>query len=463
MTTFDDIRVGYLVIFVLPVIVYYLFKFGGRAFIIYATLSLAFTAGSIELLTGFDTNDSLKICELLIWGLAIYVLLITPQREIPYLRYLAGFVLICLISYIVNPVNFFQLALFLRKYLLFVAIFVLFHNLKLSDKENENLLKFIILLFVSQIIVNMARFPIVGQTEGYIGTMSIRGGSTTAIFALLGIAFSFSAYLYTKKLFYILLIFGFFIFSVIGGKRGHFIFMPLLLFTQYFIYLRFTNAHFWRNVFISTPIVLILTGLLIYGGFTLVPSLNPEGIIGGSFDPAYVIKYIDEYLNPGRPLAGIEYFGRGEAPRAVFELLKNNGWMSLLGGLGPGDIIISRFTIPGDVVASDELLSGMKYGIGYGVRTGALFTTMQIGFLGTLFYFLFVFKVFSSFFNRRFYSSDMPEIKQIIASGLVGYLGIFIFDFFAYSQTSFQMIPIILPVFFAYHYVREQAELKRYS
>ncbi|MDI6743473.1 MAG: hypothetical protein QMD11_12130, partial [Smithella sp.] len=203
--------------------------------------------------------------------------------------------------------------------------------------------------------------------------------------------------------------------------------------------------------------------LIIYGGLVLTPSMNPDDLIGGRFDPAFAIDYVDKYLNPGRPVAGIEYFGRGEAPMAVYNLLRNNGLLSFLFGLGPGDIIISRFTISADIISSESLLTGMKYGIGYGSRTGVLFTTIQIGFLGALFYFLFVFKVFSSFFNRRFFSSDTPEKIQIIALGLVGFLGIFIFDFFAYSQTSFQVIPIILPVCFAYHYVKGQSEFKRYS
>lgn len=458
-----DPTIGYLLIFVLPVIVYYLFKFRGRAFVIYIALSLAFTAGSIELLTGLEVYRVLQICELLLWTLTIYILLITPKRHIPNWPYLAGFIFICFLSYLINPVSFIQLLLFLRKYLLFVALFVLFYNIKLTDKDKENLLKFIILLFITQIVVNIAKLPTVGQTEPYIGTLSIRGGSLTAIFALFGIAFSFSAYLYTKKIRYLFLILGFFIFSVIGLKRGHLIFLPLLLLIQYLLYVRFTQEHFWRNALIISPIVALITGFMIYSGFSLVPTLNPEGMVGGSFDPAYVIKYIDEYLNPGRPIAGITYFGRGEAPRAVFELLKNNGWLSLLFGLGPGDIIISQYTISADIVASDELLSGMKYGIGYGVRTGVLFTTMQTGILGTILYFIFIFKVFSPFFKNYFYGNDMSIDKKVVALGLVGFLAVFIFDFFAYSQTSFQMIPVILPVCFAYHYVREQANFKRYS
>jgi hypothetical protein len=214
-----------------------------------------------------------------------------------------------------------------------------------------------------------------------------------------------------------------------------------------------------RNTLITALIALTITGLLLYSGFTLVPSLNPEGILGGSFDPAYVISYVDEYLNPGRPLAGIEYFGRGEAPRAVYELLKNNGLMTLSIGLGPGDIIMSRYTISAAVISSESLITGMKYGIGYGARTGVLFTAMQIGILGTLFYFILIFKVFFPFFKKYFYGNDIPVDKKIIALGLAGYLGIFIFDFFAYSQTSFQIIPVILPICFAYHYVREQSDL----
>ncbi len=447
-----DIRVGYLVVFVLPIIIYYLFKFRGRAFVIYAILSLAFTAGSIELLTGFEVRRILQLCELLIWSLTVYILLITPKREIPLLSYITGFVFICIVSYIINLVNFVQLLLFLRRYLLFVAIFVLFHNIQLSNMDRDNLLKFITLLFVSQVVVNIARYSITDQTEYYIGSMAILGGSTTAIFALIGISFSFSAYLWTRRIIYILLIFGFFIFSIIGIKRAHLVFLPLLLLIQYLVYLSFTQEHFVRSALITTPIVLITTGLLIYGGFTLVPNLNPEGIVGGSFDPAYVMETADKELNPGRAILGIEYFGRGEAPYAVYKLLKNKGLFAFIFGLGPGDIIMSKYTIGADIIGTESYLSGMKYGIGYGARTGVLFTTMQIGILGTLCYFIFIFKVFSPFFKKSFYVNDIPVDKKVIALGLSGFLGIFIFDFFAYSQTSFQIISIILPICFAYNY-----------
>jgi hypothetical protein len=120
---------------------------------------------------------------------------------------------------------------------------------------------------------------------------------------------------------------------------------------------------------------------------------------------------------------------------------------------------MSRYTISAAVISSESLITGMKYGIGYGARTGVLFTAMQIGILGTLFYFILIFKVFFPFFKKYFYGNDIPVDKKIIALGLAGYLGIFIFDFFAYSQTSFQIIPVILPICFAYHYVREQSDL----
>ncbi|HPD58027.1 MAG TPA: hypothetical protein PKW17_12355 [Smithellaceae bacterium] len=449
-----DQNVGYLVIIVLPIIIYYFFKFRGRAFVIYVVLSLSFTAGSIELLTGFAVHRLLQICELLIWALTFYIFLITPKRHIPNWPYLVGFVFICLVSYFINPVNFIQLLLFLRKYLLFIVLFILFYNIKLSDKDRENLLKFIILLFLTQIIVNIVKFPFIGRTEPYIGTMSILGGSTTAIFSLVGISFAFSAYLYTRSIKYILLLFGFFIFSIIGAKRGHMFFVPFLLVAQYILYVRMLNVGIFRNLLMRTPVILIMVALIIYIGIVFTPSLNPEGVIGGSFDPSYTIEYIDTYLNPGRTVQGVKYFGRGEAPLAVYRLLSNSGLLASLIGLGPGDIIMSRYTIPYEAGFPEEMIAGMKYNIGYGSRTGLLFTAMQIGILGALFYFFFVFKVFSSFFNKRCYSNDVPVKKQIIALGLSGFLGIFVFDYFAYSQTSFNIIPIILPVCFAYNYVK---------
>lgn len=451
-----DTSIGYLVIFVIPVIVYYLFKFRGKAFVFYSILSLAFTAGSIELLSGLEVFRILQFLEVLIWGLALYTFITSTKREIPHWPYLIGFLATCLVSFIITPVDLIQFILFLRRYLLFVAVFVLCHNLQLPEKDIENLLKFIILLFLNQILVNIARYPITGQTEPYIGTMSILNGSITAIFSLTGIAFCFSAFLFKKKISYIIFLCGFFTFSLIGLKRGHILIVPLVLFLQYITYAVSVKEISIKSFFKTISTVLIVICLLVYCGLVLVPSLNPEEITGGSFDPAYVIRYIDDYLNPGTAIQGIEYFGRGEAPGAVYELLQKKGWMSLLFGLGPGDIIMSRFTIPFDIIHGESFIAGMKYGIGYGSRTGVLFTTMQAGLAGMLLYFFFISKIFSSFLRLNLYTQHIPENKQIISLGLVGFWGIFIFDFFAYSQTSFQTIPIILPVCFAYHYSKRK-------
>lgn len=221
MYTFThDKTVGYLVVLVLPVVLWYLFAFRGKAFVIFAILSMAFTAGSIELLFGINPNSIIQLSELLLWGLAAYVFLKSPKREIPDWYYLVGFLLVCIFSFLVNGVTVVQLLLFLRLYLRIVAIFVLFHHIQMNPRFSAKLMRFVVLLFVTQIFVFIGKYLIVGQTEPYIGSMSVLGGSLTAVFALVGISFAFSAYLFERKWKYLILIMGFFLAPLISGTKG---------------------------------------------------------------------------------------------------------------------------------------------------------------------------------------------------------------------------------------------------
>ena len=463
-----EVLAGLLVLFVCPVIIYYFSIFRGKAFMLYIIISLAFTAGSIELLTGFKGTNVAIICEVLIWSLTIYLYIVTKKRTLPYWPYLALFLFTCFISYLINTVTFIQLLLFLRRYVLLPVVFILFHNLHLPEKTNKDLLKFIVLLFVAQIAVNVTRYPIAGQTEWYIGTMSVLNGSITAIFCLTGIVFSFSAYLYKRKVAYVFLILGFFLFSLIGGKRAQILFIPPILFLQYIKYMRSEKSNIITPKFLKMFFVVIVAScVFIFGGVVLNPSLNPEGVIGGSFDTSYVIEYIDNYLNPGKAILGVEHYGRGEAPHAVFELLTQiYGWHNFLFGLGPGDIIMSRFTVSdAEEYPYEEMIAGVKYDIGYGSRTGVMHTAIQIGLLGTLFYIIFIYKIFSPFLKRQLSKNNKIKNYKIISLGLFAFFFIFVLDFLTYSQVSFQCLPIILSIFVAYNYLfsRRAVPMATYS
>ncbi|MBM3282880.1 hypothetical protein FJY90_01375 [Candidatus Gottesmanbacteria bacterium] len=332
-----------------------------------------------------------------------------------------------------------------------VAIIIIFENLYLTTYTAKHLLKFIIFLFISQIFVNIARYPIVGIAELYIGSISVEGGSITAIFSLIGISFAFSAYIIERKVKYILLIFGFFIFSLIGDKRAQIIISPLIMLIQYFHFINIESKKIYHLVQII-PII-ILSSIIVYIGVITIPTLNPENKIYGSFDINYLINFIDDYLFPAYPIKNIQQ-GRGEAPIAVYNLLTQRGWLYFFFGLGPGDIISSVFTIPSRIIGGEDFIAGIKYGIGYGTRTGLLFTVMQVGVVGLIFYLGIFFRIIQNVY--KIYFNINPSInknRNIILIGLIGALWIFVFDFLFYSKVFIYSMPIMVSILFAYKYL----------
>ena len=105
----------------------------------------------------------------------------------------------------------------------------------------------------------------------------------------------FSLYLSRKNKKYIILIFLFLLFGLIGGKRALIVYTPVLLFFILFIY----NKGFKLNF--KSSLVKQFFGLLILGFVTFYfiarfnPNLNPEEEIGGSFDIEHIINISTAY------------------------------------------------------------------------------------------------------------------------------------------------------------------------
>lgn len=450
-----DTNVGYLILIVLPIIAYYFFQFRGKELTLYAIFSFSFISGSIELLLGFNPNLLKQIIEITILLLTIYVLITTRKPHFPLIKYVIIFLIISFISFAISDVDIIQFLLFIRKYFLIIVIYILFSNINFNFNSRDKFLNFIIALFISQIFVNLIRFPITGQSEPYIGTMSVKAGSTTAIFALVAISFSFSAFLYLRQRLYLLITLGFFLFAIIGDKRVIIFFMPIII---AFVYIHFVKVNTNKQIFNfkNLSIMLLLTLSIIYGTVRLLPTLNPENKIGGSFDLDYTINYIENYLNPGTKVLGSNFYGRGEAPIAVYNLLVNEyGLSKFLFGLGPGDIIMSKYSTPTSyLIDRAEDITVFKYDIGYGTRTGLIYTGLQVGLIGIIFYFIIIFKSISSPYTNKYNNiSFQLNRNKILELGLYGAKWIFVLDFFLYSRTFYESIPIILSVYYINYYL----------
>jgi len=446
-----DPLLGFLILIVLPIIVKYFLKFSGINFIIYLIISISAIQGSLQLLFNIDPNYIKWLLEFLIWSLVIFIVIRNKNLKFPHLAWFLSFLIITLFSFYYNQkIVTMQLLLFLRKYLLIFAIIFIFENIYISNKAAKNFIKLILLIFISQVIVNIIRFPFTGQTEEYIGTLAVRGGSLTTIFSSVGISFVFAAYFITKQKKFIIVILGLFLFAIIGGKRAIIIFIPLVLFFIYYYY----NKKFFKSdlspflkKITSLSIIIIL---LFYFGVRLNPTLNPENEIMGSFDINYISNYVDEYLNPGKKVQGALYYGRGEAPMAVYKLLsEKKGAANFLIGMGPGDIIMSRYSSSGKLFNRVEDIIAFKYDIGYGARTGLLFTGLQIGILGVLFFFVFFIKIFNDV-KKNFFSISSSNILLIIINlGLIGMFIVFFADFLFYSRIMYDNILIMVIMFLA--------------
>ena len=116
-----------------------------------------------------------------------------------------------------------------------------------------------------------------------------------------------------------------------------------------------------------------------------IPSLNPQGRVGGEVDIGHVIDFISSYTmrvhNDG------ESAGRVATTIQVFNILSKRGFGIFLFGLGPGSYIQTRFESIGQTLKEKGDLP-----IHYG-ESGLSWLALQTGYIGafiylSLFYFI---------------------------------------------------------------------------
>lgn len=342
--------------------------------------------------------------------------------------YIFLLLIISIISMIVNEQSGIEFFLFFLRILPPILFF--WAIVKINFKI-DNVLKIIKLMIILQIPAVIIKYFIIGISEsGGIGMMSIHAGSLSTIFPLFVISYVFSLYLSRKSKKYIILIFLFILFGLIGGKRALIVYTPLLLFFILLLYRKAFNLKSKTN-FTKQFIGLFLLGFIsFYFIARFNPNLNPEQKIGGSFDIEYIIDISTAY-NTATYEKG---FSRVDAPEVLYNFLLNNGGNRLLlFGVGPGDIIQSSLNNIYPGVENDRQLLMYKYGLGYGLRVGVLWTAIQIGILGVLAYLTFFFSLSKKIYNVLKTTNDIVTKEYCI--GFLGMGFVFILDYFTYSAT----------------------------
>jgi len=379
---------------------------------------------------------------------------------------MTGFLFVAFLSFYMSNEPVLAFILFCRHVFIFYFFFLALLNLNLPQRTISKFNYYLIFLFLIQIPANLIKFFTIGQKEGLgIGTMSMEAGSLTTMFTLFAIAFSFAFYLFKKHKRYLILIIGFFVFSLIGEKRAVAFYLPVLMLMMYYLYTKHLNykrkLFFYRSYYVNLFLIIVISTFGIYTASRLILSLNPQRVIGGVFDIQYIGNKIVGYsvltTESGAQL------GRFGATVHSLQFLKKAGPIKVLFGTGAGSLITSQI-LPERAKKVTDITS--KFGIESGI-TGFVWFFLQSGVLGVMFLLCLYSAIFKKAYKAYKYSSD--ESYRAIALGFLGVNIVFFLDFFTYSRTSLTS-GVLTPVYFYIAFVlfkgyvhRDQSTLRRQS
>lgn len=172
-------------------------------------------------------------------------------------------------------------------------VFIIYHGFKdlyYKDSKKQyvkNMLLLVIYIQVFLSVVKMVIYPF--PFEKIVGSMAAGGGGLAVIIPIEALIFYWlikGKRLMNKDW---LIIASFFLIAVASGKRA-----PVILFPMYFFLV--SNYTKQRSINIFKMIKVIPAAIiLLYFGAILIPSLNPERKVWGSFSPSYIINYAFKY------------------------------------------------------------------------------------------------------------------------------------------------------------------------
>ena len=406
--------------------------------LIFLILFSAFMEGGLSLI-GLPISLTRMLRYMMILSLFIYILFI-KEKSFPGYGYILLLAVICIVSMRYNGTSYIELFLFSLRFLFPILFFWSIYNCKTNTIY---FYRYLIILTAIQIPVIIVKFFILGVTEsGAIGTLSINSGSLSAIFPLVVIPFLLAAFFISNKRKYLIFILLYIIFGLIGGKRALIAYLPLILLITLFFYSKQLNTQFSGRLIKLGAMLAVFAVIGFYLAVRVIPALNPEEKVWGSFNIDHVIDHSLEYNTATYELG----FSRFDAPEVALIFLNQIEPLNLYLGLGPGDIIQSslRPDVIKDVQSDRELLL-YKYGLGYGLSIGLLWTGLQIGILGVLIYCAFIFSIGRRVYKKLKYSKD--PLFSVVIIGFLGMVGVFFIDYFTYSSTFVTESSVIIPFY----------------
>ena len=279
----------YLYYFIL-FLIYLLFLRGLKPTYLTATMFLMVNQGFFESLLGRPGIVGVKI------GLVILIIILLiksrptnlTNREMVVLWGFVAFSILIYLGYILNGVSVVWASYQYYKYAFPVAMYFIIKGLHLSEKQFEYYTDLLFKLLIFQVIFSVVKILVIGFRENITGSIANTGGGIGIGYAVMGTI----TYWVVKK-------------GDLSAKDWRFVFMLLVIpaastkraiwFLFPIIVVMLMGEKLSKNFMRNAATLLLVAPLLIYVGFRLNPSLNPEKKLWGSFDPQYAIDYALSY------------------------------------------------------------------------------------------------------------------------------------------------------------------------
>jgi|LSQX01.1.fsa_nt_gb hypothetical protein len=401
-----------------------LFLFLNPTINIKAIFFIAFTKG-LFVLVGVPDQFLKLTLEISVVALFANTLLRTLKTKskfsTPGIGIFSIYTIIVLLSFISNDSSLLDSILFYRHLLVPYLLFLGVINSNLRESKRNSINKLVVSLFILQIISSVIKIMVVGmQQEDIIGTISYSQGALATIFPLFSIGLVISLLLFHKRkpfVVYVLLVIGFLLVGLASAKRAVWMYTPLLMICIYCLYVVLNRNLSISKLIKNIGVVSIVFAVSLYMGGTLIPTLNPDNMVGGRFDLSYMIGYAGEYSN--RVTADGMTFGRQNTTTFVIDTVLSDVYSAMF-GYGPD--AINR----GD----DALTRANRFGIRYGL-TGMTFNMISIGFLGAL-----IIPLFFVFFGIRakyVFKLTSSRLEKALSFSCITSTVVFFIDYVTYS------------------------------
>lgn len=342
-------------------------------------------------------------------------------------RIFIAFTLSFWISYFLNPFPIINaLSQYLLKYLLPLLIYHWWKKSAYNPVFISKHFKYITFVLIIQVLFSLLKISTIGFREMTVGSVQADGGALAVSMPLAAIIFYsyFNKGIRTKTQW--LTILSFLLIALASTKRT-----PAFLFPV-FLFLMIGWVQGKKRLLISLVKYAPLVIVLFYVGFKLVPSLNPEKKIWGSFSPEHTINYalgyqfgltptgerksdiIDSYSASAIALFSKDTYNRLELDEMLF-------------GRGYGEIKL--------LADSSTFLSRNIEIRDYGNLGGAFLEFLGLGILGFLLFFILNILIIKQVHGR---------IKWVI---LLFYLYIYFFytgNVFSQLSTLLVFIPVVI-------------------